>query len=287
VIAANIDGFDAGILHLGDECRVVLFTGGVGLVQGFRLPGSIERLAGFVREAFAIGRLVVNDGDLLACIVFGKEIAGNNALGIVTAADTMGVPQAFFGEYRVGRGAADHHDAFLGIDISRRDRRTRTEMASHELDALRHHLVGNRHGLLRIAGIVTDFENEFFAIDSAGGVDVSHRHFGSALQLLTESGILAGDRAGDGDGNVRQGRGGRKRGSKAEGNARQQILLHMVTPLGFMTVRSFGVSSPLAGNIGPKACHWEGPKQANSSFKGPIWPARTVGRTVHRPRDTG
>ena len=59
-------------------------------------------------------------------------------------------------------------------------------MAGHELDALGGHLVGNGNSLLWIAGIVADFENQLFAIDAAGGIDVGYGHFSAALVLLAE-----------------------------------------------------------------------------------------------------
>ena len=96
VIAADVDDVDAGVLHLGDEGGVVLFTGGVGLVHRFGHAGRVERLAGLVGQAFAVGRLVVDDGDLLAGIVLGNEVAGDDALGVVTAANAVGVPLAAF-----------------------------------------------------------------------------------------------------------------------------------------------------------------------------------------------
>ena len=93
-------------------------------------------------------------------------------------------------------------------------------MAGHELDALRHHLVGNGHGLLRIAGIVADFKHELLAIDAAGGVDIGHCHFGAVLHLLAEGRILAGDRAGHGDRDIGQGRRGGQGRREAQGDAR-------------------------------------------------------------------
>ncbi len=121
VIAADIDGIDAGFLQLGNERGVVLFTGSVGFVHGLGDARGVERLAGLVRQAFAIGRLVVDDGDLLVLVVLGQEVAGDDALGIVTAADAVDVPAALVGELRVGRGGRDLHDAFFLINLRSRD----------------------------------------------------------------------------------------------------------------------------------------------------------------------
>ena len=60
-------------------------------------------------------------------------------------------------------------------------------------------LVGNGHGLLRIAGVIADFEHELLAIDAASRVDVGNGLFGALLQLFAERGVLAGDRTSDAD----------------------------------------------------------------------------------------
>ena len=59
-------------------------------------------------------------------------------------------------------------------------------MAGHELYALGGHLVCNGNGLLWIAGIVADFQNQLFAIDAASGIDVGYSQFSAALVLLAK-----------------------------------------------------------------------------------------------------
>ena len=68
-------------------------------------------------------------------------------------------------------------------------------MSGYELRAPGRHLVGDRHGLLRIAGVVADVEIELLAEHAAGGVDVLDGHFAAILHLRAEGGILTGDRA--------------------------------------------------------------------------------------------
>ena len=46
------------------------------------------------------------------------------------------------------------------------------------------HLVGDRHGLLRVAGVVADIEVELLAEHAAGGVDVLDGQLGAVLHLL-------------------------------------------------------------------------------------------------------
>src|SRR6476660_7635251 len=72
-------------------------------------------------------------------------------------------------------------------------------MPGHELDARGGHLVGDRHRLLRIAGVIAGGEVELFAEHAAGGVDVGDGHFAAILHLRAEGGVLAGNRPDNGD----------------------------------------------------------------------------------------
>jgi hypothetical protein len=91
-------------------------------------------------------------------------------------------------------------------------------VACHELDALADHVVGNVHGLLRIAGVVAHFENELLAVHAASGVDVGHGLFSALPQLFAKRGILTGDGAGNADDDVSERRRGGKDRSEAERN---------------------------------------------------------------------
>ena len=59
-------------------------------------------------------------------------------------------------------------------------------MAGDQRDPGPGHLVGDRHCLLRIAGVVADIEIELLAEHAAGGVDVLDRHLGAVLHLRAE-----------------------------------------------------------------------------------------------------
>ena len=72
-------------------------------------------------------------------------------------------------------------------------------MTGHEHNALVDHLVGHSHGLLGIAGIVTDFQYQLLTKHAAGSIDVFHRHFSPGFHLLPERGILPGHRTGGGN----------------------------------------------------------------------------------------
>ena len=72
-------------------------------------------------------------------------------------------------------------------------------MAGDQRDPAAGQLVGDRHRLFRIAGVVADIEIERLAEHAAGGVDVFDRHLAAVLHLRAERGILTRDRAHDGD----------------------------------------------------------------------------------------
>ena len=71
VQAAPVDDVGAGCLDLGDERREVLLAGVDALVEDFLHAACVHRLLGLVGEALAVGRLVVDDGDLLALELVG------------------------------------------------------------------------------------------------------------------------------------------------------------------------------------------------------------------------
>jgi hypothetical protein len=72
-------------------------------------------------------------------------------------------------------------------------------MPGHQRHAVAGHLVGDRHRLFRIAGIVADLEIELLAQHAAGRVDVLDGHFAAVLHLGAERGVLTRDRAHHGD----------------------------------------------------------------------------------------
>src|SRR5690606_22431237 len=98
---------DAGLLHLGDQRRVVLLAGGDGFVHRLLHALGGQRLAGLVGEALPVGGLVVDDRDLLALELVGDVAGRNDALLVVAAADAEDVAVAALGEGRVGRGRRD------------------------------------------------------------------------------------------------------------------------------------------------------------------------------------
>ena len=97
-------------------------------------------------------------------------------------------------------------------------------MTVHEDDVAIDHGVGHRDGLLRVAGIVADFQLQLLAQHTAAGVDVGNGHFRTLADLVAGRRVLAGHRAGDGDGQVGQRRSGQ--GAEGAAGSGEQGFLH-------------------------------------------------------------
>ena len=231
-----VDQLDAGLLELGDQGGEVLVAGGDRLVEDFLHAARVQLLLELVGQALAVCRLVVKDRDLARDLVVDDVVRGVNALHIVTAAGPEHILEALLGQLRVGRGGRDLQDALLVVDGRSRDRRARAEVAGDELDAVMDELVGYRHRLLGVAGIVADLENQLLAVDAALGVDVLHGQLGAALHLLAEHGVLAGHRACGRDGHVRPcgaaAEQHERRGAHQQiGHTTHDVVLHLTTRL--------------------------------------------------------
>jgi len=102
-------------------------------------------------------------------------------------------------------------------------------VAGHEDHALVHEIIGDGHGLLRVAGIVADFELQLFAVHAAGGVDIGNRLFGTPAHLFAESRILTGHRASGGDDDIGLSHAGiAKAGKQGNGGKPGFQLLHAI-----------------------------------------------------------
>src|SRR5690606_36924958 len=86
VVAADIENADAFRLQLGNQRGIVFFASRVGFIES-RLPTcSLVDCLGGIGETLAIGRLVVDERDLLVSKMVEQVFAGNVALLVVTAA---------------------------------------------------------------------------------------------------------------------------------------------------------------------------------------------------------
>ena len=103
-------------------------------------------------------------------------------------------------------------------------------MAAHEHYALADHVVGDVHGLFRVAGVIADLQLQLLAVHAASGVDVGNGLLGALPELFAESGILASHRACNANGDLRQRGGGRQHRGNAQRHAGQQKFLHTSLP---------------------------------------------------------
>src|SRR3954469_8574034 len=189
MVAPDIDEIDVVALQPRDDRVEVLVALVVGLVHLLGDAGLVERLLGLVRKTLAVGGLVVEDGDILALVVLGDVLGGDQALLVVAAAYARHVPQSAIGELRIGGGGSNLEHVAVGIGFRRGDRRRRAIMPGHERDFRAGDLLGDRARLLRIAGVVLDGQRELLAVDAAGGVDVGYGHLGAVLHLAAEGGL--------------------------------------------------------------------------------------------------
>src|SRR5712691_850627 len=100
-------------------------------------------------------------------------------------------------------------------------------MADDEFHAVAHELVGDRNTFLRIGAVVADEDLDFLPENAAGGVDVLDRLLGAVLELRTEGGASAGDRAGDTQFDLRRNRVCESE-AKSEGEAEREPFFHRV-----------------------------------------------------------
>src|ERR1700676_5556714 len=154
MVAAHVDQIDVLAFQARNDRGEVLVALVIGLEHLFGEAGLVERLLGLIGEAFAVGGLVVEDGDVLALIVLRDVLGGDQSLLIVAAADTRHVPQLALGEQRIGRGRRNLQHVAVGIGFRRRDRRRRAIMACDERDLGAADLFRDRARLLGIAGVV-------------------------------------------------------------------------------------------------------------------------------------
>src|SRR6185437_14902261 len=157
VEAAEINQISARLLDLRDQRRIIFFAGVDAFVEHFLNAGFVDRLLRFVGEALAVGRLVIDDGDLLALEVLGDIPAGNQALLIVASAGAEDVPHVAFGDGRIGGRRRDLQNAVFLVDLGRRDGDAGIIVADDEFDAVGGELVGDRDALLRIGDIIAEF----------------------------------------------------------------------------------------------------------------------------------
>ena len=189
----------ARLLDLGDDRRIVFFSGVDAFVEDLVDAELVHVVARRVREALAVGRLVVDDGDLFALQFVSRELGPDEALLVVAPAGPEGVPEAAIGHFRVGRRRRDEQDAVFRIDVGGGNGHARIEMADDELDAVADELVGDRNALFGIRNVVPRLDLELLAENAATLVDILDGLLDSLGQLGAERCVGAGDRPRDAD----------------------------------------------------------------------------------------
>ena len=171
MVAAEIDELRAGVLQLGDDRAIILLARIDALEQDLGHAGGVQLVLHHGGQAFAVSRLVVQDGDLLALVFLGDPGRDELALRVVARVKAHDRRMALFGQHRIRRRGAHHQDVVVGVDVGRRDRRARAGVAVDELDLLADDEIGDGDRLLRIAGVVLDDDLDLAPVDAAGVVD--------------------------------------------------------------------------------------------------------------------
>src|SRR5260370_38914921 len=115
MVGADIDKVDVVALHARDDRGEVFVALVVGLEHLFSKAGLVERFLGFVGEAFAVGGVVVEDGNILALVKFRDVIGADQALLIVAAGNARTRPEVALRDRRIGGSRSNLHDIAVGI----------------------------------------------------------------------------------------------------------------------------------------------------------------------------
>jgi hypothetical protein len=127
--------------------------------------------------------------------MLGQISAGSDGIRIVARDDPEDVLPAQLGQERVDGGRGDEQDPCGLVDLRGRDCGVGAVVPGDEGHAVAHHLAGGSDRLLGVAEVVGAHHPHRLAEHATGGVEVGHGEVGRPLQLLTEPGILAGQRA--------------------------------------------------------------------------------------------
>ena len=210
-----------GVLQLGNQRGKIALP----LVHAFNddwlNTARLQIRGDRIDQSLAIRLLVVQEGDVLRLDDIG-DVGGAHRRALQVGADGAqdGAVTLLRQLRRSGRGG-NHHDAVLVVNLGGGHGGRRTEVADDELHAVINNLVGDRHRLLRLAGIVVGLDDELLAVKTAIGVQKINRGLGANLLNRAVLRDRAGFRAGEGDGN--RVFGVRESGGKNEG---KQGLFH-------------------------------------------------------------
>ena len=171
-----------------------------GLVGGEFAPDhgaapSLHGLLHLVGEALAVGRAVVDDGDLLAQVAGGVLADGQPLLHVVGdgAIDQL---EALLGELGIGRGRGNHRDAGLVVNAGGGNGGAGVQVANHALDAGVTQALGHGGGGAGVGLVVLGHQLELDLLAVQGhalGVVVLDGHPGAILDVFAQVRLGAGE----------------------------------------------------------------------------------------------
>src|SRR6185312_4753817 len=208
-----------------DRAEVGLLVGGVRAADDRDLV-ALERLLDLVREALAVRGLVVDDRDLLR-LELARDVGGDRrALLVVAAHGAEHRLHAALGERRVGRGARDHRDAGLRVDLGGGDRDAGVQVPDHRGDLRVDELLRHRGAGRRVRLVVLAVHHELDGLPADREVlriRLVDREMHAVLVVLAEMGDGAGEgsRVRDGDGHF----GRSRRGARIGGGVLRGLFL--------------------------------------------------------------
>ncbi|MNS38269.1 hypothetical protein D3C72_705140 [compost metagenome] len=171
VQTTEVDDVSAGAADLGHDGAEVFLATGQAFIQHRRYAALDQLSLGGIRQALAVGVLVVQHDNFLALEHVDDVVAGHDALLVVTPAHTEHGAQATLGHSRVGGAWSDGDDARFVVDLGGRDGRRGAEVTDHAGDFLVGQVLGDRHSLFRFAGVIALDQYDFFPVDPARRVD--------------------------------------------------------------------------------------------------------------------
>ena len=157
----------AGLVHAAVEYHIRILGLDLGenrLEIGFGIGGALtaengnlvclQGLLNFIGQPFAVGGLVVDQGNFLRLDLIG-DIGGNRrALLVVTTYGAEGIGKTTLGQHRIGGRAGDHRDAGLAVNLGSGDRHAGIQVANYRDHFGVHQLGGHRGADFRVALVI-------------------------------------------------------------------------------------------------------------------------------------
>ena len=108
----------APALHrLADQCGEILVSDIDAFIHDLLDTLFVKRFLGLIGESLAVGSFVMHEGYFCVLETFGQELARDDALLVVPAANAEHHGHAPLGNLGIGSGRRDHVDAMVGTLI--------------------------------------------------------------------------------------------------------------------------------------------------------------------------